>query len=79
MDRILAAFKKWDADENGYIGEDELIRVLGALGMSEAEVHKTFEAADLNSDGRVLSVTYSPCATLPDLTVSVHESTWLHR
>jgi len=53
MDRILAAFKKWDADENGYIGEDELIRVLGALGMSEAEVHKTFEAADLNSDGRV--------------------------
>lgn len=50
---ILAAFKRYDADQSGFIEEGELKALLGALGMSESDVHATFEAADFDHDGKI--------------------------
>ena len=38
---ILATFKKWDAANTGYISEDELRRVLTALGVRGSQVART--------------------------------------
>jgi len=52
---ILAAFKKWDTDESGWISEEELLGVLQDLDASfTAEMaRELFTDADFNKDGKI--------------------------
>jgi len=51
--RVLAAFRRWDADGNGTISDSELLGVLRGLGVPEGDAALIFARADLNKDGRV--------------------------
>lgn len=53
QDKIVALFARSDANGDGFISEDELRTVLGALGISEAEATQMFQCADANQDGKI--------------------------
>lgn len=60
-DSLEFCFRVYDSDNNGYITQDELSRVLGVIATdderSEAEkatqLQRVFEAMDLNGDGKI--------------------------
>eukprot|EP00434_Breviolum_minutum_P026026 symbB.v1.2.023005.t1/scaffold2078.1/size90238/4 len=54
-EKILAAFKKWDKDGNGFISKEELKDVLNALGLpaKEEDVEVMLKDADLDNDGKI--------------------------
>ncbi|CAG5128992.1 unnamed protein product, partial [Candidula unifasciata] len=54
-DELLAAFRVFDRDDNGYITAPELRHVMTSCGepMTDDEVDKMIEEADVDEDGRV--------------------------
>mmetsp|Transcript_32692 Transcript_32692/g.98841 ORF Transcript_32692/g.98841 Transcript_32692/m.98841 type:complete len:644 (-) Transcript_32692:24-1955(-) len=48
-----ALFNQLDTDKNGKLSLDELRRVLGTLGLSEADIRTIAQSMDLNHDGFV--------------------------
>ncbi|KAK3093118.1 hypothetical protein FSP39_011310 [Pinctada imbricata] len=52
---LLAAFRVFDMDHNGYIESSELRKVLKDLGeqLSEQEVEKIIQDYDLDGDGKI--------------------------
>mmetsp|Transcript_28781 Transcript_28781/g.82389 ORF Transcript_28781/g.82389 Transcript_28781/m.82389 type:complete len:693 (+) Transcript_28781:97-2175(+) len=53
MAQVLATFRTWDTDADGYISKQELADVLVRLGLTREGVSTIFNSADLNHDGRI--------------------------
>lgn len=52
---LLAVFKQFDIDGDGFIQEEELRQVMTKMGQNptEEEINAMFKAADLNRDGKI--------------------------
>jgi len=50
---IKDIFKRWDANQDGFITKEELQRVMTLLGVNTAEISTIFEVADTNKDGKI--------------------------
>ncbi|XP_064474224.1 calcium-binding protein E63-1-like isoform X2 [Ornithodoros turicata] len=55
MDDLMAAFKVFDKDSNGYISKDELKQAMEMIGekLSDQELDSMLEATDTDKDGRI--------------------------
>ncbi|XP_065311917.1 calcium-binding protein E63-1 isoform X1 [Dermacentor albipictus] len=55
MEDLLAAFRVFDKDANGYITKDELKLAMEMIGepMSEAQLDSMIRATDIDNDGRI--------------------------
>ncbi|KAM7295910.1 calcium-binding protein E63-1 isoform X2 [Ixodes scapularis] len=55
MEDLLAAFRVFDKDCNGYISKDELKLAMEMIGepMSEAQLDSMIRASDIDQDGRI--------------------------
>ncbi|XP_023227529.1 calcium-binding protein E63-1-like [Centruroides vittatus] len=55
MEDLLAAFRVFDKDRNGYISRDELKTAMDMIGepMSEAQLDDMLKATDIDNDGRI--------------------------
>lgn len=53
--KVQTAFEHWDANGDGVITENELLRVLQSLDgrFGSVDVHAMFEAVDINGDGAI--------------------------
>jgi len=52
-EEILAAFRSWDTNGDGFISQDELRTVLCNLGIGATEVSIAFRQADANRDSKI--------------------------
>merc|ERR1712151_401601 len=50
---VQAAFKSFDQNDDGFIAEEEMERVLSDVGFDKSQVRAIFAAADVNKDGKV--------------------------
>lgn len=55
MEDLLAAFRVFDKDRNGYITRDELRTAMDMIGepMSETQLDDMLKATDIDNDGRI--------------------------
>lgn len=51
--RILATFRTWDTNGDGFISKDELVRALETIGDGTNDIHALFDAADADKDGSI--------------------------
>eukprot|EP00931_Biecheleriopsis_adriatica_P017425 TRINITY_DN12517_c0_g1_i2.p1 TRINITY_DN12517_c0_g1~~TRINITY_DN12517_c0_g1_i2.p1 ORF type:complete len:617 (+),score=122.90 TRINITY_DN12517_c0_g1_i2:80-1930(+) len=51
--KLRDAFEAWDANKDGWIDKPELEEVFKTLGMGAEETERLFQAADMDSDGRI--------------------------
>ncbi|CAE7896112.1 unnamed protein product [Symbiodinium sp. KB8] len=53
MDKILATFKKWDANGNGSISKSELSNILDHIGVAGKDRQSIFNSIDTSGNGKI--------------------------
>lgn len=68
--QLEMAFKKFDVDQSGALGADEIGKMMKYLGKGDVNVNEYMEAVDADGDGQVDMTEFAQASAIGDLSVN---------